>query len=180
MTGYPTLEELSRSTDYTRHLHEQDGVPFDYANFTDVPSYTWSYASVLAALGVRYFSAAANSDRGPILLYGRWNTRAPFWWEGPDGQRVLMSYSRQYSRLWFVCGIPPQEANCRQALPTFFQQYDSPSYKPDTVLMYGSQFENTYLVPGEREFVEKWNAHYAYPSIQLSTFPDFMRYIEQQ
>jgi len=179
MTGYPTLEELIRSTDYTRQLHRQDGVPFDYANITDVPSYTWSYASVLAALGIKYFSAAANSDRGPILLYGRWNTKAPFWWQGPDGQKVLMSYSRQYSQLWFACGIPPQEANCRQALPTFFQQYESPSYKPDTVLMYGSQFENTYLVPGEREFVEKWNGQYAYPTIKLSTFRDFMSYIDQ-
>ncbi|HXJ95565.1 MAG TPA: polysaccharide lyase family protein [Terriglobia bacterium] len=179
MTGYPTLEELIRSTDYTHDLHEHDGFPFDYANITDVPSYTWSYPSVLAALGVKYFSAAANSDRGPILLYGRWNTKAPFWWEGPDGQKVLMSYSRQYSQLWFVCGIPPQEANCRQALPTFFQQYDSPAYKPDTVLMFGSQFENTYLVPGEREFVEKWDAQYAYPRIQLATFPDFMRYVDQ-
>jgi alpha-mannosidase len=179
MTAYPTLEELIRSTDYTRRLHQQDGIPFDYANITDVPSYTWSYASVLAALGIRYFSAAANSDRGPILLYGRWNTKAPFWWQGPDRQKVLMSYSRQYSQLWFVCGIPPQGAACRQALPTFFQQYESPSYKPDTVLMYGSQLENTYLVPGEREFVEKWNSQYAYPRIQLSTFPNFMRYIDQ-
>ena len=179
MTGYPTLEELIRSTDYTRRLHEENGIPFDYANITDVPSYTWSYASALAALGIKYFSAAANSDRGPILLYGRWNTRAPFWWEGPDGAKVLMSYSRQYSQLWFVCGIPPDETNCRQGLPTFFQQYESPSYKPDAVLMYGSQFENTYLVPGEREFVEKWNRQFAYPSIKLSTFPDFMRYIDQ-
>ena len=179
MTGYPTLEELIRSTDYTRQLHRSQGIPFDYANITDVPSYTWSYASVLAALGIRHFSAAANSDRGPILLYGHWNTRAPFWWEGPDGQKVLMSYSRQYSQLWFACGIPPVEANCRQALPTFFQQYESPSYKPDTVLMYGSQFENTYLVPGEREFVEKWNSEYAYPKIKLSTFRDFMAYTEQ-
>jgi len=179
MTGYPTLEELVRSNDYSRRLHEQYGIPFDYANITDVPSYTWSYASVLAALGIEYFSAAANSDRGPILLYGRWNTKAPFWWQGPDGEKVLMSYSRQYSQLWFVCGIPPQEASCRQALPAFFQQYESPSYKPDTVLMYGSQFENTYLVPGEREFVEKWNAEYAYPRIRISTFPDFMRYIDQ-
>lgn len=180
MTGYPTLEELIRSTDYSRQLHEQYGIPFDYANITDVPSYTWSYASVLAALGVRYFSAAANSDRGPILLDGRWNTKAPFWWQGPGGEKVLMSYSRQYSQLWFVCGIPPQEASCRQALPAFFQQYESSSYKPDTVLLFGSQFENTYLVPGEREFVEKWNAEYAYPRIRISTFPDFMRAIDQR
>jgi hypothetical protein len=179
MTGYPTLEELIRSTDYTRQLHEQDGIPLDYANITDVPSYTWSYASVLAALGIKYFSAAANGDRGPILLYGRWNTKAPFWWQGPDGQKVLMSYSRQYSQLWFVCGIPAQEASCRQALPTFFQQYESPSYKPDAVLMYGSQFENTNLVPGEREFVEKWNGQYVYPRIVLTTFRDFMRYIDE-
>jgi alpha-mannosidase len=178
MTGYPTLEETIRSTSYTYWLHRQEGIPFDYANITDDPSYTWSYASVLSALGVKYFAAASNNDRAPVLLYGRWNEKSPFWWQGPDGSRVLMSYSRQYFQLSFVCGVPAQEAACRQSLPTFLEQYESPSYRPDAVLMYGSQIENTDLIPGEPEFVKAWNAGYAYPRMILATFPDYMRYID--
>jgi hypothetical protein len=90
-----------------------------------------------------------------------------------------MSYSRQYFQLSFVCGVPAQEAACRQSLSTFLQQYESPSYRPDAVLMYGSQIENTDLIPGEPEFVKAWNARYAYPKMILATFPDYMRYIEQ-
>ncbi len=179
LTGYPSLEELIRSTDYSSWLHRKLGVPFDYANITDVPSYSWSYASVLSALGVKYFAAAANSDRAPILLYGRWNEKSPFWWQGPDGGKILMSYSRQYFQFSFICGVPAQEPACRQSLPTFFQAYEAPTYKPDAVLLYGSQIENTDLIPGEPEFVKAWNARYAYPKMVLATFPDYFHYIEQ-
>jgi len=179
MTGYPTMEELLRSTDYSNELRRKEKVPFDYANITDVPSYSWSYASALHALGIKYFSAASNNDRAPILLYGRWNEQSPFWWQGPDGSKVLMSYSRQYFQLSFVCGVPAQEVACQQSLPTFFQQYESASYKPDAVLMFGSQVENTDLIPGEPEFVQKWNSRYAYPKMILATFPDYMRYVDQ-
>ena len=170
---------MIRSTSYSYWLHREKGIPFDYANITDDPSYTLSYASVLSALGVKYFSAASNNDRAPSLLYGRWNERSPFWWQGPDGNKILMSYSRQYFQLSFVCGVPAQEAACRQSLPTFLQQYESPSYKPDVVLMFGSQIENTDLIPGEPQFVKAWNSRYAYPKMILATFPDYMGYIEQ-
>jgi alpha-mannosidase len=179
MVGYPTLEEMIRSTSYSLRLHRQDGIPFDYANITDVPSYTWSYPSVLRALGIKYLAAASNNDRAPVLLYGRWNEKSPFWWEGPDGSKVLMSYSRQYFQLSFVCGVPAQEAACRQSLPVFLQQYQAASYKPSAVLMYGSQIENTDLIPGEPQFVKAWNQKYAYPKMVLSTFPDYFHYINQ-
>jgi hypothetical protein len=179
MTGYPTMEELIHSTAYSLQLHREENIPFNYVNITDVPSYTWSYPSVLQALGIKYFLAASNNDRAPILLHGRWNEQSPFWWQGPDGSKVLMSYSRQYFQLSFLCGVPAQEAACRQSLPTFFQQYESPSYKPDAVLLYGSQIENTDLIPGEPDFVQKWNAQYAYPKMTLATFPEYMRYIEE-
>ena len=179
MTGYPTLEELIRTTDYASRLHREEKTPFDFVNITDVPSYTWSYPSMLHALGIKYFLAASNNDRGPILLHGRWNEQSPYWWQGPDGSKVLMSYSRQYFQFSFVCGVPAQEAACRQSLPTFFQQYEAPSYQPDAVLMYGSQVENTDLIPGEPQFVQNWNSKFAYPKLVLATFPEYMRYIDQ-
>jgi alpha-mannosidase len=178
LTGYASLEELIRSVFYSYRLHRQKSIPFDYANITDVPSYSWSYASILHDLGIRYFCAASNNDRAPILLIGRWNTKSPFWWEGPDGSKVLMSYSRQYSQLAFMCGLPGKVPACRQSIPTFLQAYDRPSYQPDGALIYGFQVENSDLVPGEVAFVNKWNSLYAYPKIQISTFLDYMKYMD--
>lgn len=180
LTGYASLEELIRSLSYAHSLHRSEGIPFDYANITDVPSVTWSYASVLKAAGIKYFAEATNSDRGPIVLYGKWNEKSPFWREGPDGGKVLMANTRQYSQLWFVCDLPPQVGNCRQGLPAYLQQFAAPDYKPDAVLMYGSQLENTDARLSEPDFVSKWNAEYAYPKFLLSTFPDYFHYIEQR
>ena len=180
MAGGASLETLVRSLSYGEALNREAGKAAEYANITDVPAYPWAYASVLHAAGVKYFAAGANDDRGPQPLYGRWQTRSPFWWEGPDGARVLMSYNRQYSNLWFICGLPAREAGCRASLPTFLQTYDAPSYQPDTVLMYGSQLENTDLIPGEGEFVRAWNAHYAWPKLKLATFPDYFHLVEQK
>ena len=155
MAGGASLETLIRSTYAGHALNGAAGSKNDYANITDVPAYPWSYASVLGAAGVKYFAAGANDDRGPQPLYGRWQTRSPFWWQGPDGTKVLMAYTRQYSNLWFVCGLPPHEADCRDGLPVFLQTFESPGYRPDAVLMFGSQLENTDLIPGEGEFVRR-------------------------
>ncbi|HEV2399700.1 MAG TPA: polysaccharide lyase family protein [Candidatus Sulfotelmatobacter sp.] len=179
LTGYASLEELIRSLSYSHGLHRIEGVPFDYANITDVPSVTWSYPSVLKAAGINYFAEATNSDRGPVVLYGKWNEKSPFWREGPGGARVLVANTRQYSQLWFVCDLPPEVGNCRQGLPAFLQQFSAPDYKPDTVLMFGSQLENTDARLSEPQFVSQWSAAYAYPRFILGTFPDYFHYIEQ-
>ncbi len=179
LTGYASMEELIRSTFYGYHLHKKYGIPFDYVNITDVPSYTWSYPSILHALGIRYLAAASNNDRAPVLLWGKWNTKSPFWWQGPDGSKVLMSYSRQYLQLSFICQLPAQMAACTQSIPTFLQAYDRPSYKPDAALIFGTQVENTAFVPGDAEFIKKWNTTYAYPEMIASTFPDYFNYIDK-
>ncbi len=179
MAGGAGLETLLRSTYAGRALNAQAGRAADYANITDVPAVPWAYASVLNAAGVKYFAEGANDDRGPQPLIGRWQTRSPFWWQGPDGSKVLMAYTRQYSNLWFICGLPPHEAGCRQSLPVFFQTFESPGYHPDTVLMFGSQLENTDLIPGEGEFVRRWNEKYAFPHLQLATFRDYFEHIEK-
>ena len=179
MAGGASVETLIRSTFAGHAFNREAGRGADYANITDVPAYPWAYASVLSAAGVKYFAAGANDDRGPQPLLGKWQTRSPFWWQGPDGAKVLMAYTRQYSNLWFICGLPPREAACRESLPVFFQTFESPNYLPDTVLMFGSQLENTDLIPGEGEFVRHWNAAYAWPRLQLATFPDYFAQIEK-
>lgn len=180
MGGGASLETLIRSTYEGHALNRAVARQSDYANITDVPAYPWSYASVLAAAGVKYFAAGANVDRGPQALLGRWQTRSPFWWEGPDGRKVLMAYTKQYSNLWFICGMPAHEPGCRDGLPTFLQTFESPGYRPDTVLMFGTQAENRDLISGEGEFVRAWNAKYAWPRLQLATFRDYFQIIEKR
>jgi len=180
MAGGASMETLIRSLYAGHALNHDAGFQADYANITDVPAYPWAYASLLRAAGVKYFAAGANDDRGPQPLYGRWQTRSPFWWQGPDGEKILMAYTRQYSNLWFICGLPPREASCRDSLPTFFQAFESPAYQPDTILMFGSQLENTDLIPGEGEFVRQWNQKYAWPHLKLATFRDYFELIEKK
>jgi hypothetical protein len=180
MLGGAGLETLVRSLYAAKGLNRAADQNADYANITDVPAYPWGYASVLHAAGVKYFAAGANDDRGPQPLYGRWQTHSPFWWQGPDGEKVLMAYTRQYSQVWFVCGLPPQEAGCREGLPTLFQTYEAPGYLPDKLLMFGSQLEDTDLIPGEGKFVQGWNTKYAWPRLQLATFRDYFQAIERE
>jgi hypothetical protein len=179
LTGYASLETLYRSLYKSKALAKQYHLPFEYANITDVPTYSGSYPSVLASSGVKYWVAAANNDRAPIMYFKHWNEQSPFWWEGPDGKRVLFWYSRHYMQVQTLFGLPPEQAAIRESLPIYLQAYSHPEYKPDVALIYGTQVENTDLYPTTATFATEWNRQYAYPKLQYATFPDFFHYVEQ-
>jgi hypothetical protein len=178
LTGYASLETLYRSQYQSQEHSKQHGVPFEYANITDVPTYSGSYPSILASSGVKYWVAAANNDRAPVLNFKHWNEDPPFWWEGPDGKKVLFWYSRHYMQVQTLFGLPPVQEAIRESLPIFLQAYSKPTYKPDVALIFGSQVENTDLFPQTATFVDEWNATYTYPKLTYSTFPDFFHYVE--
>lgn len=178
LTGYASLETLYRSLYVSRELARRYGLPFEYANITDVPSYSGSYPSVLASSGVKYWVAASNNDRAPIFYYDHWNEHSPFWWVGPDGKKVLFWYSRHYMQVQTLFGLPPQLNAVRESLPIFLQAYSRPAYKPDVALVYGTQVENTDLFSSTATFADDWNKLYAYPKLTYATFPDFFHYIE--
>jgi hypothetical protein len=179
LTGYASLETLYRSLYASKELSARYNLPFEYANITDVPTYSGSYPSILASSGVKYWVAAANNDRAPIFFYDHWNEKSPFWWVGPDGKRVLFWYSRHYMQVQTLFGLPPQLDAVRESLPIYLQAYSSPSYKPDVALIYGTQVENTDLFPASATFADEWNKRYAYPKLVYATFPDFFHYLEQ-
>jgi alpha-mannosidase len=179
LTGYASLETLYRSLYESKKFASRFGLPFEYANITDVPSYSGSYPSVLAASGVKYWVAASNNDRAPVFFYDHWNEKSPFWWEGPDGKKVLFWYSRHYMQVQTLFGLPPQLEAVRESLPLYLQAYSKPGYKPDVALIYGTQVENTDLFPSTATFVNDWNRKYAFPKLKYATFPDFFHYIDQ-
>lgn len=179
LTGYASLETLYRSLYYSKTLARKYELPFEYANITDVPTYSGSYPSILASSGVKYWVAAANNYRAPLLFHEQWNEHSPFWWEGPDGGRILFWYSWAYLQVQTLFGLPPELAAVRESLPIFLQAYSKDTYKPDAALIYGTQVENTDLFPSTATFASEWNESYTYPKLTYATFPDFFHYIEQ-
>ncbi|HEX7312462.1 MAG TPA: glycoside hydrolase family 38 C-terminal domain-containing protein [Pyrinomonadaceae bacterium] len=177
LTGAGTAEVLLRSFYASHKLNREHGGPWNYVNITDVPSYTWSYASILSAAGIKYFSAAANADRGPTLMLGDLHRRSPFWWEGPDGSRVLLWYARHYHQIGSQFGLPPKLANGYEGLQTFLNVYERPDYAPSAVLMHGSQWENTSLHKTQADIAREWNATYAYPQLVFAGFGEALEKI---
>ncbi|MDQ2710635.1 MAG: polysaccharide lyase family protein [Acidobacteriota bacterium] len=178
LTGYASLETLYRSLYDSKTYARRYELPYEYANITDVPTYSGSYPSVLASSGVKYWVAAANNDRAPVFYYDHWNEKSPFWWEGPDGKKVLFWYSRHYEQVQVLFGLTPQLSAVRESLPIYLQAYSKPTYKPDVALLYGTQVENTDLVPASATFATDWNKQYAFPKLNYATFPDFFRYVD--
>jgi len=179
-TGVSSLEGLIRSLYPSAALARKYSLPLGSAHITDVPSYSWSYASILHDAGVKYFAAASNSWRAPVVLQGRWNEKSPFYWEGPDGGRVLMWYSRAYLQLSTMFATPQRLDAVKDALPVFLQAYSGAGYIADAAIIFGSQLENTVLNRDQADLVRRWQARYAWPRLQYSNFAEAMSNIEQQ
>ncbi|HEX5284217.1 MAG TPA: polysaccharide lyase family protein [Bryocella sp.] len=179
LTGFPTAETLIRSLYYSANFSREHGTPFNYADITDVPSYSWSYASILAAAGIKYFVAGPNGreTHAPVLIQGHLNENSPFWWEGPDGKKVLFWYSRHYWEMGIFFGTPPDISVAYQTVPLLLAPYQRPGYRSDSMIVYGSQQENTDLFPQQASFASAWNEKYAYPKMEYSGFYDAMKKI---
>ena len=180
-TGNASLEGLIRTFYPAHQLALQYNLPKARAAQTvDVPSYTWAFASVLHDAGIKYFVGASNSWRAPVMLLGRWNQKSPFYWEGPDGGRVLMWYSRAYLQMHTLFGSPWRMESVRDALPVFLQAYTRPDYLANRALIFGSQLENTPLAKEQAELPRAWNAEYAFPHLEFATVETAMRQIEKE
>ena len=180
LTGFATTETLIRSLYPSANFSRIHKTPFNYANITDVPSYSWSYASILASAGIHYLISGSNNYRGPVLLQGRLNENSPFWWEGPDGGKVLMWYSRHYAQMQVLFGLPPLTSAGRDSIPLFLQMYEHPQYRANAVILFGSQQENTDLFLEQAELAKRWNARFEYPRLQYSGFHEAMRTIQEE
>ena len=180
-TGNASWEALARSLYDQHRLAKEFKLPAaDAAQIVDVPSYTWGYASVLHDAGIKYFVAASNSWRAPVMLLGHWNEKSPFYWEGPDGGRVLMWYSRAYLQAHTLFGSPWRMESIRDALPVFLQAYTRPDYTANTAIIFGTQLENTPLAKEQSEIVFSFNREYLWPKLEFSTVHSAMERIEHE
>jgi hypothetical protein len=185
LTGLCSGEELYRSLYFAYRLHKEHGSNFDSACLSDVPSSTWFLPSLLTDVGIRAFSNASNQTRAPVLHSTRLNEDSPFYWEGLNGERLLMWYSRSYLQLKLLVS-PGSRAPVssyeymRAAVPQFLLRYMRTDYPSDAVMIYGAYTDNAVIpAKGEGDLIERWNQEYEFPKLIVATDAEYFAHVEK-
>jgi len=191
-TGLATPEELFQRLEYALRAGRDHGFTVDSASQTDEPSVAWALPQILAEAGIKYFSNGSDPFRGPLLPLGLLNYRSPFYWEAPDGAKVLVWFGVSYTGIvdmtwggWNeeavrVGKYSPSLLGLERSLPLFLSQYDREDHPFDAVLLYGLHNDEIPIRHfGSADIIEWWNREYAYPKVIAATQGDFFRYITE-
>jgi alpha-mannosidase len=173
LTGLCSHEALNRATLSARDLANQGGFDFTSVILDDVPSAVGSLPTVLANAGIKYFIEGVNGDRAPYATQG---LQSLFYWEGPDGSRVLSHIAGGYA---MAGGLVSSMDVAADRLPGLLASHENAAYPYDAVLVNGAFSDNQGVAAWLPEVVEKWNAQWEYPKLILGRPEDFFRYIEQ-
>lgn len=84
-------EALVRGLEFSSSIARKANKPIPTsAKMTDVPEHSWIMPTLLKQAGVRFLHLGCNPGSTPP------DVPVLFWWQGPDGSRVLTMYSRLY------------------------------------------------------------------------------------
>lgn len=183
LTGILDHDTFARLVWPAGKLARERGLTFLSAQITDVPGQTLTFPMLLAASGVKYLASGANPERAAPLLPA--NTPYPqlYYWEGPDGSRVLHWRAHHYgdgTRFGFDVG--PDEMGHRLSdwllnQPAFLGQ----NWPYDTALLYGADWQDNALmkeaiVANVQEFARR----FTWPRIVTGRPEDFFRDVERR
>lgn len=91
------VEEMTRGLEFSSALNKKHQLPLSRSGkMTDEPSHAGAMATVLANAGIKFLHIGCNWPSGFVKTPGL------FWWEGPDGSRILTLYSAIYGTCYGV------------------------------------------------------------------------------
>ena len=178
LTGICSHEGLIRTLYYAKKISLEHGIPFDIASTADVASQVSTLPTVLAGAGIKYYSTGLNFVRGESLC--RTIGKAPFYWQGPDGSKVLTWLAPGYGTAATVLGLDTSVPNARKKIEDFLRAFNRDDYPYDAVFGFGAYPDNTPLDPNFGQVVRDWNKTYAYPKVILCRGPEFFKYLESK
>lgn len=193
LTGLLDHETAARMVWPAGVFARENGLGFVSAQITDVPGQIPTFPMILAASGVKYLASGPNPDRAvPLLpesegvengLTGPWTPYPQlYWWESPDGSRVLHWRNHHYGdalRFGFHLGTAEMGRRLSDWLltnPVFL----SPDWPYDVALLYGAQWDNAPVDERMIANMEDFNRRFAYPRIVPGRAEDFFRDVESR
>lgn len=177
LSGLCSPEAILRLRDFSDGIERKYGVRCRGASQTDTPSYSWSLCSALANTGVRYLSTALNMDRA--WFEENTDIVPPFWWEAPDGQRVLTWFGFQYGPWEY--GLRGTVEEAAQELPEYLERrFPADRYPWEMVLMHCYYQDNRPLTFEPLPLMREWNERYRWPHLYASTIEGFLSRFEER
>ncbi|MEP6945931.1 MAG: glycosyl hydrolase-related protein [Acidobacteriota bacterium] len=204
-TDFMGAEELNRLCYGYSALNQTYGVESHLAVMDDVPGHPTTIPSILAGSGTKYLVTGANLflNDATSLAPGK----VPFYWESPDGSRVLTWISGG-KRGGYVEGLTdfyldpytldpytdktpfdmfnPEMAGKKTDLEVMeigvtelLNRYHKAGYKFDAVMaMYAHDFIDPTDVLNLLKAVELWNGKHNEVKLKVATPNDFLKYID--
>src|SRR6478609_640309 len=85
------LEDMVRGLGYASQIARTYDRPLPIAaKMTDVPCHSWVWPTMLSHAGVQFLQLGCNHNSGHL------DVPHLFWWEGPDGSKVLCNFTPEY------------------------------------------------------------------------------------
>ncbi len=194
LTGILDHETFARVLWPAGLFARERGLGYQAVQLADVPGQALTLPTLLAASGVRYLASGVNPERAAPLLSPvdaaraqlggtEWTTYPQlYWWEGPDGSRVLHWRADQYAdgpRFGFDVGAAEMGRRLSDWLLTH-PVFLSPGYPYDVALLCGATGDNGLLDEQVVANVEEFSRRFAYPRLVAARPEDFFREVERR
>jgi alpha-mannosidase len=171
-------EEIVRTVDAAKAFAERFGFDLRAAMNDDVNGFAWSLPQIFDQAGVRYFATGVNETRSRAPL------RRPnaFWWESPDGSRVLAWNGEHY--LFANYELLLHEAVDRSAprVGAYLARLEARGDYPQDIIAFNIGAWTTDNCPPGRTLsdrVKEWNERYESPKLRLATLREFFERMEK-
>ncbi|MEW5978298.1 MAG: glycosyl hydrolase-related protein [Acidobacteriota bacterium] len=205
-TDFMDVEELNRLCYDFVSLKRRFRIDSGLAVLNDVPGHPAGLPSVLDSSGIKYLVTGAN-----LFLVGGTSLapgKVPFYWEGPDGSRVLTWVSQgrhggytealadffldPYSHDPYGTKTPFEILNPGKPKPNDLQlmeqgvsnlqkYYGEAGYAYDAVMvLWAHDFIEPRNVKNLERAVELWNTAHQTPVLKIATPPEFFQHIENK
>jgi len=182
-------EELIRLMYPSFRLKRKYGAEILTGSITDIPGLSWGLPTVLAGAGVKYFFAGLPTyfewgrsdihtfwDEAAILRHGRPDA---FYWQGPDGEKVLVYYQGSYGFFNRVVG-PDSYEEVMDSLPGMLDDLEKKGSQFDVVRYIHNGVDNYPPDVKISHIARQWNSKWAYPQLIVATNSMFFRELEKQ
>ena len=164
------------SADYACELARVHELPLTTAMFCDCPGIAWSVVDLLAERGIRYLSTAPN-----FMMSLPLEVQRPFYWEGPDGGRLLTWFS-DWRKVWYgegysALGVLGDPVEATEKVLAYVRQLEGEGYRWKGLAIHAAM-DNHPPCPEVLDFVRCFNASQAHLSVQMATNQQFFEYME--
>ncbi len=170
-------EGLVRAVAGAPEMARRGGFDVRSAMNNDVTGFSWGLPQIFRQAGIRWFATGINETRSLAPL------RRPnaFWWEGPDGSRVLVWNGEHYLFANTELAMHQPFAESAPKLDAYLRALAARGDFPHDIIAFNIGAWVTDNCPPGRALsdrVKEWNETFAYPRLRLATMREFFERLE--